>query len=201
MPSVVKEAMGNKWLLNGHMGLHHLKPRQNTVDKDDGRPQKRESKNKEVLAVVYSNNPDSYEIAGLILGLSQNEHGQAISFKAMGRVSFSIQLENKHAFARDATAAKKRFFNKISVEANRFTRLHKFFNTSVNSQITDTPGFEQKMTKAVPDCVGCFTARVTPAIPRPHVLIDDNACMVKLIRLNTASTAIQMGQYYMDLVH
>ena len=104
--------MGNKWLLNGHMGLHHLKPRQNQVDKEDGRPHKRESKNKDVLAVVYSNNPDSYEIAGLILGLSQNEHGQAISFRAMEGISFNIQLENKHTSARDATAARKRFSTK-----------------------------------------------------------------------------------------
>ena len=34
-----------------------------------------------------------------------------------------------------------------------------------------------------------------------HVLIDDTVCMVKLIRLNTASATIQMGQYYMDLLH
>ena len=32
------------------------------------------------------------------------------------------------------------------------------------------------------------------------MLIDDTVCMVKLILLNTASVAIQMGQYYMDLV-
>ena len=191
MPSVVKEAMGNKWLLNDHVGLHHLKSRQNPVDKKDGRPQ----------TVFYSNNSESCEIAGLILGLSQNEHGQAISFKAMGGVSFSIQLENKHTSARDVTAARKRIFNKMLLEADRFTCHHKFFNLPVNSQITDTPGFEQNITKSVPDCVGCFTTRVTPAIPHPHVLIDDTVCMVKLILLNTASAVIQMGQYYMDLVH
>ena len=120
------------------MGLHHLKPRQNPGDKEDGRPQKRESKNKDGLAVVYSNNPDSYEIAGLILGLSQNEHGQTIRFDTLGGVSFSVQLENKHTSARDATAARKRFFSKMSLESDRFTRHQKLFNVPVNSQITDT---------------------------------------------------------------
>ena len=89
----------------------------------------------------------------------------------------------------------------MAAEADRFTRQHKFFNVQVNSQITDAAGFEQNVTEAVPDCVGCFTTRVTPAIPRPQVLINDTVCMVRLILLNTASAAIQMGQYYMDLVH
>ena len=100
------------------MGLHHLKPKQNQVDKEDGRPQKREPKNKDVLAVVYSNNPESYEIVGLILGLSENEHGQAISFKAMGGISFHIQLENKHAPARDTNKARKIFFIQMTAEAD-----------------------------------------------------------------------------------
>ena len=114
----------------------------------------------------------------------------------MRGVSFSVQVENKHASTREATAARKRFSTKCHfAEASRFTWHQKFFNVPVNSQIIDTPGFEQKITRAIPDCIGYFITRVTPAIPRPHVLIDDTVCMVKLILLNTASAAIQMGQY------
>ena len=119
----------------------------------------------------------------------------------MGGILFHVQLENRHASARDTSTARKRFFVQMAAEADRFTCQHKLFNVPVNSQITDAPGFEQEVTEAVPDCVSCFATRVTPAISRPQVLIGDTVCMARLVLLNTASTAIQMVQYCMDLVY
>ena len=104
--------------------------------------------------MVYSNNPDSHEIAGLILGLSQNEHGQAIRYQVLGGVSFIVQLEIKHTSAKDALTARKYFVSKALSDAERFIRTHKFFNIPVNSQIIDAPDFEHKVTRAIPDCIG-----------------------------------------------
>ena len=57
---------------------------------------KRQSKGKAdvVLALVYANNPESYEIANQNFGLSQNQEGEAISNKALGDISFAVNLRH-----------------------------------------------------------------------------------------------------------
>ena len=86
-------------------------------------------------------------------------------------------------------------------DSEKFTKIHNVVNVSINSQIVNTPDFEQRITRAVPACVGCITARVIPASPCPKVLTNSSLCVARLIMYHTAETAIQTGQYFMELVY
>ena len=86
-------------------------------------------------------------------------------------------------------------------DSEKFVRNHKTINVPINSQIIDAPDFEQRVTRAVPECVGCITTRVTAASPHPHVLTDDSRCIARLVVHNTAEAVIQTGQYFMGHVY
>jgi hypothetical protein len=197
----VKEATSNEYRCYSHLGLHHVKPKQDNENKGDNHtPKHIRERMGVVMALAHSNNPTSYEITAEILGLSQTDDGQAIKFRFSGNLAVAVQLETKQSSTREVQSKRKAFLKRAAQDSENFTKSHKVVNVPINSQIIDALDFKQRITRAVPACMGCLTARVIPATPRPQVLTNSSLCVARLIMYHTAQTAIQTGQYFMELV-